>query len=98
MTFRASFKVCCCFCSKQRVKLLIHTLVIMAMIHKAQAGRRVLLGILGEHIDVPAGPLNPDPISDQKNVIFHTHFQTRPTNSILVSRPGFFGRNYVMSN
>ena len=34
----------------------------------------VLLGILGR--DVPPGTPNPDSISDQKNVIFHTRFQT----------------------
>ena len=34
---------------------------------------RGILGILGE--GVPPGSPNPDPISDQKNVIFHTHFQ-----------------------
>ena len=27
---------------------------------------------------MPPGSPNPDPISDQKNVIFHTRFQTRP--------------------
>ena len=48
----------------------------------AVASRRVLLGILGG--GVPAGSSNPDPISDQKNVIFHTRFQTRPVKSILV--------------
>ena len=32
------------------------------------------MGILGG--GVPPGSPNPDPISDQKNVIFHTRFQT----------------------
>ena len=34
------------------------------------------------------GSSNPDPISQQKNVIFHTRFQTRPLKSIPVFRPG----------
>ena len=37
----------------------------------------------------PSSP-NPDPISDQKNAIFHTHFQTRPVKSIPVFRPGLW--------
>ena len=39
-------------------------------------GEGVLLGILGGA--VPPGSPNPDPISDQKNVIFHIRFQTWP--------------------
>ena len=31
---------------------------------------------------------NPDPISGQTNVIFHTYFQTRPLKPIPVFRPG----------
>ena len=31
---------------------------------------------------MPLGSPNPDPISDQTNVIFHTRFQTRPLKSI----------------
>ena len=42
----------------------------------------LILGILGGR--VPPGSPNPDPISDQKNVICHTRFQTWP-----------LGRNYV---
>ena len=37
---------------------------------------------------MPPGSPNPDPISDQKNVIFHTCFQTRSLKSITVFRPG----------
>jgi len=37
---------------------------------------------------VPPSSSNPDPISDQKNVIFYTRFQTRPLKSIPVFRPG----------
>ena len=50
-------------------------------------GGGVLLEILGG--GVPPGSSNPDPISDQKNVIFHIRFQTRPLKSIPVFRPGF---------
>ena len=47
----------------------------------------VLLAILGG--GVPPGSANPDPISDKKNLIFHTRFQTTPApNSTLVFRPG----------
>ena len=35
----------------------------------------------------PCSP-NPDPISDHKNVIFNTRFQTRSLKSIAVFRPG----------
>ena len=35
----------------------------------------------------PCSP-NPDPISDPKNVIFNTRFQTRSLKSIAVFRPG----------
>ena len=35
-----------------------------------------------------AGAPNPDPISDQKNVIFHTRFLIWPLKSILILRPG----------
>ena len=42
--------------------------------------RGVLLGILGGGV-VPGSP-NPDVIADQKNVIFHTRFQTRSLKSI----------------
>ena len=52
-----------------------------------QLGRGVLLGILGGGV-VPPGSPNPDPVSDQKNVIFHTRYQTRPIKSIPVFRPG----------
>ena len=38
--------------------------------------RGLLLGILGG--GVPLGSPNPDPIPDQKTVIFHTLFQTSP--------------------
>ena len=46
-------------------------------------GTPELLGILGR--GVPPGSPNPDPISDPKMTIFHTHFQTWPLS-----------RNYVM--
>ena len=46
----------------------------------------VLLGILGG--GVPPGSSNPDIISDQKLVIFHVCFQTRPLKSIPAFRPG----------
>ena len=49
-------------------------------------GGGVLLGVLGGV--VPPGSPDPDPISDQKNVLFHTRFQTRPRKSIPVFRPG----------
>ena len=49
-------------------------------------GGGVLLGILGG--SVPPGCQNPYPISDHKNVIFHTYFQTRPLKPIPVFRPG----------
>ena len=45
--------------------------------------RGVLLGIVGG--DVSPGSSNPDPISDQKNVIFHTRFQTLPLGRIMLS-------------
>ena len=48
--------------------------------------RGVLLGIVGG--DVSPGSSNPDPISDQKNVILHTRSQTRPLKSIPFFRPG----------
>ena len=38
--------------------------------------RGLLLGILGG--GVPLGSPNPDPIPDQKNVLFHSLFQTSP--------------------
>ena len=44
-----------------------------------------LLGILGGRGGMPPGSPNPDPISDKKNVIFHTSFQTWPLR-----------RNYVI--
>ena len=50
-------------------------------------GGGVLIGILG--VGVPPGSPNPEPISDKKNVIFHTRSQTRPLKSILVSRLRF---------
>ena len=43
-------------------------------------GGGVLLGVLVGV--VPPGSPDPDPISDQKNVLFHTRFQTRPRKSI----------------
>ena len=46
----------------------------------------VLLGILRG--GVPPGSSSPNPISDQKNVILYTRFQTRPLKSISVFRPG----------
>ena len=46
-------------------------------------GGGVLLGIIAG--GVPPGSLNPDPISDRKNVIIHTRFQIWP-----------FGKNYVI--
>ena len=51
-----------------------------------QKSREVGLGNLGG--GVPPGSPNPDPISDQKNVIFHTRFQTWPLKSIPILRPG----------
>ena len=42
-----------------------------------------VLGVLGRGVS-PGSP-NPDPISDYKNEIFHTRFQTWP-----------LGRNYVI--
>ena len=51
-----------------------------------EVGGGVLLGILRG--GVPPGSSKPNPISDQKNVIFYTRFQTRPLKSILVFRPG----------
>ena len=48
-----------------------------------KTSRGVLLGILGGGVS-PDSP-NPDPISDKKNVIFHTRFQTWPV-----------GRNYII--
>ena len=58
---------------------------VLNRVHNLRAGG-VLLGILGEGV-LPGFP-NPDPISDQKNVIFHTYFQTRPLKSIPFFRPG----------
>ena len=49
-------------------------------------GGGVLLGILGG-VMPPACP-NPDPISDQKLLFFHTCFQTSPLKSIAIFRPG----------
>ena len=46
----------------------------------------LLLRILGG--GVPPGSPNPDPISDEKNVIFQPLFQTRSLKSIPVFRPG----------
>ena len=37
---------------------------------------------------MPPGSSDPDPISDQKNVILHTRFQTRTLKSIPIFRPG----------
>ena len=51
-----------------------------------QKSGEVCLGNLGG--GVPPGSPNPDPISDQKNVIFHTRFQTWPLKSIPILRPG----------
>ena len=45
-----------------------------------EEARGVLLGILCG--GVPPGSTNPDPISDQKHVIFNTLFHTRPLKSI----------------
>ena len=45
-----------------------------------QKSRKVCLGNLGG--GVPPVSLNPDPTSDQKYVMFHTHFQTWPVKSI----------------
>ena len=52
-----------------------------------QKSGEVCLGHLGG--GVPPGSPNPDPISDQKNVIFHTRLQTWPLKSIPILRPGF---------
>ena len=49
-------------------------------------GRGLPLGILVG--GVPPGSPNPESPSDQKDVIFHTRFQTRPLKSIPVFRPG----------
>ena len=61
--------------------------------HCSQGGVRaieplgeVLLGIHGG--GVPPGSLNPDLISDQRLVVFHICFQTRPLKSIPAFRPG----------
>ena len=54
----------------------------------------VLQGILGG--GVPPDSPNLDPISDQKTVIFHTRFQTRPLKSILDFTTWRLGRNYVI--
>ena len=45
---------------------------------------RILSGV------VPPSSPNPDPIADQKNVIFQTHFQAWPSNSIPIIRPQAF--------
>ena len=45
--------------------------------------------------DVPPASPNPDPVSDQKIVIFHTRFQTWPLKSIPIFKPGV-GRNCVV--
>ena len=50
-----------------------------------QKSRKVCLGNLGG--GVPPVSLNPDPTSDQKYVMFHTHFQTWPVKSIPFLRP-----------
>ena len=52
---------------------------------KIPGGGGVLLGIRGG--GVPRGSPNPDPISDQTNVIFHTRFKNRTLKSIPVFRP-----------
>ena len=49
-------------------------------------GGGLLQRILGG--GVPPGSSDPDPISDQKNVILHTRFQTRTLKSIPIFRPG----------
>ena len=54
--------------------------------HKWSGGAGVTSG--NSWWGVPPGSPNPDPISDQKNVIFHTRFQIRPLQSIHVFRPG----------
>lgn len=41
-----------------------------------------LVGVL------PGSPVIADPISGQKNVVFHTIFQTRPLKSVPIFRPG----------
>ena len=46
----------------------------------------LLLGIFGG--GVPLGSPNLDPVSDQKNIIFHTRFQIRALKFIPVFRPG----------
>ena len=53
---------------------------------RVPGGGGVLLAILGG--GVPPGSPNPDPISDPKNVILQTRFQTRPPKSIPVLRSG----------
>ena len=52
-----------------------------------QKSRKVCLGNLGG--GVPPVSLNPDPTSDQKYVMFHTHFQT--WGSFLESPGNFTG-------
>lgn len=47
-----------------------------------------LLGILSGGVSI--GSRNPDPISNPKNVIFYTRFQTWPPKSISVFRPALY--------
>ena len=56
------------------------------IIHWVFIPGEVLLGILGGGVP-PCSP-NLDRISDQKNVFFHTHFQSRLLKSLPVFRPG----------
>ena len=49
-------------------------------------GQGILLVILGVGSLCGSSP-NPDPISDKKMLFFHTHFQSRPPNSIPVFQP-----------
>ena len=60
-------------------KKLITSTILLKEAHKPGG---VLLGILSGGL--PPGSSNPDAISDQKNVIFHTRFQTWPLGRIYV--------------
>ena len=59
------------------------TFLAWSFVRKCPGG--VFLGIPGRGVP-PVSP-NPDPISDQRNVIFHIRFHTLPLKSIPISRP-----------
>ena len=90
------FFVCLFFCSilkkkqqqqkKQELTIRLYRTTICSSLTPGGGGGGVLVGILGG--SVPPGCQNPDPISGQTNVIFHTYFQTRPLKPIPVFRPG----------